>query len=384
MIWTSDDEIQEPGNVSVTHFGLKAQVPLAPLERGHPATAPLLWTRFVAYNRFVINGTGTCAGIILTKEGIKPRPWKADHLRRPLARGIRGSGVCQLGSAWRRIRRARDRSCAGHEGPPSTGAGEEDPFFYADEEETRSPSPLGIHSDPSNRLQYSITGWQPGPSASGIAPIKTIRFRYAILTFALGYLHADPGGPYTVTRGGTVPVDGSGSTPSAKIKSYRWTFSSEQCPDQLQKEAVKSGKRVRVDVLCTMRAKLTVSDGRREASHSTTVTVVARDWRTDVRLVGVLNQGGGFPLWEPRQVGAKTLTGVNVTSCLEPNPSPAWATPEKICPLYSVHHTWYRHGYTLAQVDDHNSRRREHGPFDGDRYVASSTLSIDRDALLNP
>ncbi len=74
-------------------------------------------------------------------------------------------------------------------------------------------------------------------------------------------LIADPGGPYTVRRGGKVELDGSASRPKKKITSYLWTFTSH-CPGGVEgRPSTLSGKTVKIVAVCRTTATLTVSGG---------------------------------------------------------------------------------------------------------------------------
>lgn len=89
-------------------------------------------------------------------------------------------------------------------------------------------------------------------------------------------LDAVPGGPYTVARGGTVTVDGSGSKPASRITSYTWSFTSN-CPDGVQgRQSTRSGKTAQIVAVCTTTATLTVSDGEESDSESTTIKVTGK------------------------------------------------------------------------------------------------------------
>jgi hypothetical protein len=90
-------------------------------------------------------------------------------------------------------------------------------------------------------------------------------------------LTADPGGPYTVRRGGKVELDGSASRPKKKITSYLWTFTSH-CPGGVQGKASSlSGKTVKIVAVCRTTATLTVSGGGATSKpKSTTIRVTGK------------------------------------------------------------------------------------------------------------
>ena len=89
-------------------------------------------------------------------------------------------------------------------------------------------------------------------------------------------LDAVPGGPYTVARGGTVTVDGSGSRPASRITSYTWSFASN-CPGPVQgRQSSRSGLTAQIVAVCDTTATLTVSDGEESDSESTTIKVTGK------------------------------------------------------------------------------------------------------------
>jgi hypothetical protein len=89
-------------------------------------------------------------------------------------------------------------------------------------------------------------------------------------------LDAVPGGPYTVARGGTVPLNGSGSKPASRITSYTWSFTSN-CPGGVQgRQSTRSGATAQIVAICSTTATLTVSDGEESDSESTTIKVTGK------------------------------------------------------------------------------------------------------------
>lgn len=84
---------------------------------------------------------------------------------------------------------------------------------------------------------------------------------------------ANPGGPYTVKRGGKVTLDGSGSTPRSF---YKWTFASH-CPDDVEgRPSVLRGKKVTIVAVCNTTATLTVTRRPYVATKSTKIRVTGR------------------------------------------------------------------------------------------------------------
>ncbi|MFN8218399.1 MAG: hypothetical protein U0R71_17555 [Solirubrobacterales bacterium] len=202
-----------------------------------------------------------------------------------------------------------------------------------------------------------------------------------------GDLHADPGGPYSVTRAGKVRLDGSRSTPRSKIEKYMWSFRpvAASCPDGVpSKSAHKEGRETAIVALCDVRATLTVvaRNGDRD-SASTTVTVRARGgktWRTPFSQAEVK----GDPR-TPREPPSATslgggsyafslFGGLNVSDC-----GARSASSEILCPLLGRgSNSWLGAGYDLARVND------PEGPFDGYSYVVSPEITVKRAALINP
>jgi hypothetical protein len=189
---------------------------------------------------------------------------------------------------------------------------------------------------------------------------------------------AVPGGPYSVIRGHAVRLDGSRSL--GQIISYAWTFENpgvgvlKNCKAGASlKTGHKTGARPTVVMLCTMRATLTVSDGRKRNSATTTIRVRARDWKTPVRFVRYIVGGRPPTPWKPPTL--RGAAGLNVSACPHATTDPA---ESDVCPLSRLLGTWNDNGYRLLQVHDPG------GPFDRWWYAGSSTLTVDTQALLNP
>lgn len=186
-------------------------------------------------------------------------------------------------------------------------------------------------------------------------------------------LRADAGGTISVPRGSTPTLDGIAST--GRITSYHWTFQPVDTKTvPFNSGAAKEGRRVPVTLLGTVKATLTVSDGRREDSDTVLLHVFDRDFhtpfvhRTEEKL-------------HPRSIAPRRIKEHDV----------AYVGGENVCALCdyfakdSVHRlhpdpagdTWDQRGYTLRQVADPG------GPFDGDWYADSFLLRCEREVLIN-
>jgi hypothetical protein len=201
-----------------------------------------------------------------------------------------------------------------------------------------------------------------------------------------GDLQANPGGPYTVRRGGRKQLDGSGSRPRREIVEYRWRFQpiQSECPEGASgSSGRKQGRRVSIVALCDVRATLTVEDRDGDTdSKSAVVKVRPRGpsgWRTpfahrektgDPRTPkdppSATSVGGG-------NYAFSLFGGLNVSDCGAPT-----ASSEILCPPLRGERSWLGSGYELARVNDPN------GPFHGDYYVASTELRVKRAGLINP
>ncbi len=151
-------------------------------------------------------------------------------------------------------------------GGPGFGEGEGDPHGFI---------PAGSIGDATIRV--GISG-SYSHSAEGLR--ISGRMNGTLTLTRVDGLKADPGGPYTIRRGGTVVLDGSASTERSRIRSYRWSFREISCPRGANAKprsgAEKTGRTARVVALCSMGVKLTVSDGQDTASNVTKITVVPR------------------------------------------------------------------------------------------------------------
>jgi hypothetical protein len=201
-------------------------------------------------------------------------------------------------------------------------------------------------------------------------------------------------------RAATRTLDGSDST--GDIRSYRWTFSPAPCTGgreacagaceaaRPRSGARKNGERTTIKPLCSIVAKLTVSDGQDEDTDTVEVTVKARadGWRTKVehRWAPTPRQGApsGAPIGPPSaSCNASNDCTIDLHGGLNA-PDPRGCPGEEFrgsrifCPLLGGRRTWNGHGYTLARVSDPG------GPFDGYFYVRNATLTVKRLAYINP
>jgi hypothetical protein len=203
-------------------------------------------------------------------------------------------------------------------------------------------------------------------------------------------------------RAATRTLDGSDST--GDIQSYRWTFSPAPCSGgpsacagaceaaRPKSNAEKRGEHVTIKPLCSVIAKLTVSDGRDEDSDTVEVTVNPRSdgWRTTVHHRSVKTPVSGAPSGAPIGPPSASCTPAPANDCridLAAGlnvPDPDGCAGEEFrgsrifCPLLGTRRTWNGRGYTLARVSDPG------GPFDGYFYVKNAVLTVKRLAYINP
>jgi len=182
---------------------------------------------------------------------------------------------------------------------------------------------------------------------------------------------ADPGGPYEVTRGERVVLDGSRS--KGNLVSFTWTFAPAGPAAAVRvNPGPKEGQKVEALAIAPFQATLTVSDGRQASSRSVTVKVKERSWKTPCEHVaqeGKLSPASA-PLIDPHLMAF--VGGANVCS-LDPD-----SEDGHIFHPGAASGSWSDSGYTLAQVSDPG------GPFDSCWYVEKSELRISRQTLINP
>ena len=184
-------------------------------------------------------------------------------------------------------------------------------------------------------------------------------------------------------RGGTAHLDGSHSTPASQIRRYLWRFHEVPgaCPEGAAPHAGarKEGRRVKIVVLCRVKAELTVTDVHGDSdTRSTTVRVRARSGKEWVTPFSHRQKIGDSrtPHGTPEAFGdafSSGTAGLNVPDCGDDTPGSMI-----VCPMLEHRRSWLDHGYSLKQVND------PHGPFDNDFYVVNPNLSVKRAALISP
>ncbi|HUP49775.1 MAG TPA: hypothetical protein VNA04_13395 [Thermoanaerobaculia bacterium] len=195
-------------------------------------------------------------------------------------------------------------------------------------------------------------------------------------------VEADPGGPYRVTRGERVELDGSRSR-GAGLR-YEWTFAPASCPPglELNRQARLSGVRAQATLLCTTQATLTVTDGHKTDSKSLTVNVVPREgeqWETSFTHLpedGLLHGSAPF-VRRTSAAGDRDLSYVvNFVGGENVSPTDPSRDANETLEPFRQKGTWDNLGYTLEQVSDG-------GPFDGVWYVQQYRLQVRRQTLIN-
>ena len=203
-------------------------------------------------------------------------------------------------------------------------------------------------------------------------------------------VQANPGGPYRVTRGGRVTLDGSKS--KGKCLRYTWTFAAAPgesgggtrgagspedasifayvaqmaCPEGTSGNpgARKEGQKAPTDFLCSLTATLTVTDGNTSDSKDVLVKVLPRGpagWQTSVDQAQAETYLPGS-----RLVIEQLEMGKNVCA-LDDSPAHALHAGK----------SWLGEGFSVETVKD------PRGPFDEWWYIGASTLRIKRAAQLN-
>jgi hypothetical protein len=205
-------------------------------------------------------------------------------------------------------------------------------------------------------------------------------------------VQADPGGPYTVTRGQQAKLDGSKSRGSCLR--YTWTFSAAPkdaadkpghsdkgsaqdqdifravdrlaCPEGTAGNpgASKTGPRAPTHFLCSLTVTLTVTDGRSTDSKDVLVKVKPRGpkgWKTsiDTGQKETFIKGSRLVIGELRF--GKNVCALDTTGG------------------HALHagKSWQGEGYSLSSIADPD------GPFDGWWYIGGSSLKIKRSVQIN-
>jgi hypothetical protein len=188
-------------------------------------------------------------------------------------------------------------------------------------------------------------------------------------------------------------LDGSAS--KGHVKAYEWSFDPVSCTSTRpgacagycraagpKPGAAKTGVRVAVKPLCTIRATLTVTDGQDDDSDSVLVSVTPRvgpDWKTPVSYRETRDSMTVPWVRCDTSTGACKLEldgGMNIP---DPMTCPGQPKPgsQIVCPLLGSRSSWSGSGYTLATISDPK------GPFDGYSYVGSSSLAVNELGILN-
>jgi hypothetical protein len=192
-------------------------------------------------------------------------------------------------------------------------------------------------------------------------------------------LTANPGGPYNVTRGGTVHLNGSRSTPRDGIVDYTWTFVGSDCPNgvTIRPGAVKHAAHADAVILCTTTVRLTVRDGSDTDSKDTTITVVPRRFGpipfTQIKADAYL----GFAPPGEFDFGTNKSIEVWISSGMNPHAADRWLDPGPDPTNPSDTTDGGNLSVDPQQVHDPD------GPYDRDWYVADEHLKMDRIIVLN-
>lgn len=203
---------------------------------------------------------------------------------------------------------------------------------------------------------------------------------------------ADPGGPYTVVRGGKATLDGSKS--KGRCLQYTWTFSPAPkdpadspghgtadnpedaaifeavdkfaCPEGTSGNpgASKRGVRAPTNFLCSLKVTLTVTDGNSSDSKDVVVKVKPRGpagWKTSVDTNQAETFSADLTLLSGNLAFGKNTCALDTTGGH----------------VLHAGRSWQGEGYKLTSVDD------SRGPFDQWWYIDSSSLKIKRVALVS-
>ena len=192
-------------------------------------------------------------------------------------------------------------------------------------------------------------------------------------------LRAEPGDGYTVTRGGTVTLDGSASTPRRSITSYRWTFSRVRCPARLSdggaplhlhSGAQRSSARTTITVLCSLTAWLTVSDGQETARRKVHIDVQPRRFPAVTRSEPERDRAVmPFPPTSVKLNLGRNRCALEWHASADVNTATHWLHPGVRDPAAKQ--------FDVAQIADPG------GPFDGAWYVTGHHLAFARTEIVN-
>jgi hypothetical protein len=187
-------------------------------------------------------------------------------------------------------------------------------------------------------------------------------------------LTADAGGSYSVKRGGTVHLDGSGSAPADKITSYRWSFEPNgECSGGVSAKAGnKTGKTASAVILCPVKVTLTVSDGQNTATDTATVDVEARELHKIP--FNQVDEGDADTATFPFQAGVLVFgynrCRVEWNKTNDPDKADHWLHP-------GADPKGDKNSLDRAQVNDRG------GPFNDVWYVKDHNLKVTRMLIVN-
>lgn len=172
------------------------------------------------------------------------------------------------------------------------------------------------------------------------------------------------GGPYTVPRADKVKLDGSKSR--GDIEKYTWTLTpAGECKSmgtanagaiEIGKSVTREGKTTEFGVLCRTRAKLHVEGRGKSDDDLTTISAAPRQWTTKTE------RSKSDELMATGEVGTNRCA------------------VEKKVTGHLIHHadpvTFEGDGYVIGKIEDD-------GPFSGVHYIASSSLKVTREEVVN-
>lgn len=222
------------------------------------------------------------------------------------------------------------------------------------------------------------------------------------LVLPLYSVRADPGGPYQVTRGTLLRLDGSRS--QGRDLKYEWYFGPHAPNGESGNEgATKEGQRPTTLLLDSVEVILKVTDTGTgvEDVASTTATVNPRDWETRFshRSNWSVTPNAWQTMWkypvgtaltaEEKRNNRDLGEQCRITEyfqagenwCAAPHDYTDYPNATRvgiIHPHGKLRGTWLENGYAIGRVDDPG------GPFDGWSYVTEHELSVERDGVFNP
>ncbi len=222
------------------------------------------------------------------------------------------------------------------------------------------------------------------------------------LVLPLYSVKADPGGPYQVTRGKPLQLDGSKS--KGRNLNYEWHFGPHGPTGKPGNQgATKKDQRPKALLLESVEVILKVTDTKTgvEDIDSTVATVVGREWKTTFShrsnwsvapnawdIMWGYPTGTALTPEEKRnnpEMGDRCRIEDSYQSgenwCAAAHPGTNYPSAERvgiIHPHGKHYGTWLDHGYSIERVEDPD------GPFHGWSYVREHELAIERDGVFNP